>query len=100
MVVSINRKSLLINCALLLAASGLTAHADEDATMHTQVYEAMSPEMREAIRDLKAEQKNEADRQTQERSATSDGSQVIFVGDHPVAVAAMNEDGEIIVTEF
>lgn len=100
MSVSTYKKSVLGKCALLLAAASVNAHADEDATMHTQVYEAMSPEMREAVRELKAEQKNEAERRTQERVSTDDGSNVIFIGDHPVAVAAVNEDGEIIVAEF
>ena len=93
------KKSLLFSCALM-ATAGINTHADEDATMHSQVYEAMSPEMREAIRELKAEQKNEAERQTQQKAATDDGEQVLYIGDHPVAVGAINEDGELIVTEF
>ena len=83
---------------LLFAASGLKA--DEDSSQHQQVLKIMSADMLDAVNQLKKEQRDVAAEQN--RLANNDGQEmeVLFIGDHPVAVAATDENGKILITEF
>jgi hypothetical protein len=83
---------------LLFAASGLKA--DEDPSQHEQVLKIMSADMLDAVNQLKKEQRDLAAEQN--RLVDNDGQEmeVLFIGDHPVAVAATDENGKILVTEF
>ena len=83
---------------LLFAASGLKA--DEDSSQHQQVLKIMSADMLDAVNQLKKEQRDVAAEQN--RLADNDGQEmeVLFIGDHPVAVAATDENGKILITEF
>ena len=74
--------------------------ADEGVTEQQKVYDALSPEMRETIRKIKEGQVNTIEKQARSDGGVDTEVQVLIIKDHPVAVAAVNEDGEIIVTEF
>lgn len=83
---------------LLFAASGLKA--DEDSSQHEQVLKIMSADMLDAINQLKKEQRDVAAEQNRLADNDGQGAEILFIGDHPVAVAVTDENGKILVTEF
>ena len=85
--------------ALAMLAS-ITLRAEENIAEHEQVYNALSPEMREAIEEIKKNQRELAGLRNQTASEDGASADVLHIPNHPVAVGAINEDGELIVTEF
>ena len=83
---------------LLFSASGLKA--DEDSSQHEQVLKLMSTDMLDAVNQLKKEQRDGAAEQNRLADKDGQGTEILFIGDHPVAVAATDENGKILVTEF
>lgn len=92
--------SMLRVATVLATLSSTTLHAKENITEHEQVRNALSPEMLEAIEEIKENQRKLAGARNQTVSEDGARVDVLYIENHPVAVGAINEDGELIVTEF
>jgi len=92
------RHTVWVIALLLFSTSGLKA--DEDSSQHEQVLKLMSADMLDAVNQLKKEQRDVAAEQNRLADKDGQGTEILFIGDHPVAVAVTDENGEILVTEF
>ena len=96
--IKISRK---LRVALMLTSIACTSsYADESVTEHERVYEALSPEMREAIEKIKEDQRQSADTQNLNTAGEQADMDVLHIQDHPVAVGAIGKDGELMISEF
>jgi len=92
------RHTVWVIALLLFSTSGLKA--DEDSSQHEQVLKLMSTDMLDAVNQLKKEQRDGAAEQNRLADKDGQGAEILFIGDHPVAVAVTDENGKILVTEF
>ena len=87
----------LLVLALICPTLALAQSSDEPSD-HQRVDELLSPEMKAAIAQQKESQREKAENANRGRSGAD--AQTLVVPNHPIAVAAVDEDGNLIVTEY
>jgi hypothetical protein len=89
---------LLFAALLCLLPPSLIAQDATEVSPHQRLDELLTPEMKRAIAAQKQERRKEAERAGMQRQ----GADVIIIKapSHPIAVAAIDENGEIIVAEY
>lgn len=88
---------ILLVLALICTPLTLAQSSDEPSD-HQRVDELLSPEMKAAIAQQKESQREKAENANRGRSGAD--AQTLVVPNHPIAVAAVDEDGNLIVTEY
>ena len=88
---------ILLVFALICPSTALAQSSDEPSD-HQRVDELLSPEMKAAIAQQKESQREKAENAIRGRSGAD--AQTLVVPNHPIAVAAVDEDGNLIVTEY
>lgn len=88
---------ILLVLALICPPLALAQSSDEPSD-HQRVDELLSPEMKAAIAQQKESQREKAENANRGRSG--EDAQTLVVPNHPIAVAAVDEDGNLIVTEY
>ena len=83
---------------LCLSPLSLVAQDATEASPHERLDELLTPEMKRAIAAQKQQRREEAERAGAQRQ----GADVIIIKapSHPIAVTAIDENGEIIVAEY
>ena len=88
----------LLAALLCLWPLYLVAQDAAEVSPHQRLDELLTPEMKRAIAAQKQQRREEAERAVAQRQ----GADVIIIKapSHPIAVAAIDENGEIIVAEY
>lgn len=88
----------LTTALLCLSPLSLVAQDATEASPHQRLDELLTPEMKRAIADQKQQRREEAERAGAQRQGTD--VIIIKAPSHPIAVAAIDENGDIIVAEY
>ena len=90
--------SRLFMALLCLAPLSLVAQEATEVSPHQRLDELLTPEMKRAIAAQKQQRREEAERAGAQRQ----GADLIIITapSHPIAVAAVDENGELIIAEY
>ena len=88
---------ILLVLALICPTLALAQSSDEPSD-HQRVDELLPPEMKAAVAQQKESRREKAENANRGRSGAD--AQTLVVPNHPVAVAVVDEDGNLIVTEY
>ena len=83
---------------LTLVPHVLLAQGSDDVSPHERLDELLTPEMKRAIAAQKQQRREAAERAGMQRQGG--GVIIIDAPSHPIAVAAVDENGEIIMAEY
>ena len=82
----------------LVIVLGALAEDSVEPSDHQRVDELLPPEMKAAVAQQKESRREKAENANRGRSGAD--AQTLVVPNHPVAVAVVDEDGNLIVTEY
>jgi len=88
----------LLVALLCSSAVTLLAQGQDEVSPHERLDELLTPEMKRAIAAQKQQRREAAERAGMQRQGG--GVIIIDAPSHPIAVAAVDENGEIIMAEY